>query len=37
MSSMQSAPATIPATNAGTFTDALAPAGPGTVTVEATS
>ena len=37
MSSMQSAPATIPATSAGTFTAALAPAGPGTVTVAATN
>ena len=34
---MQSAPATIPATNAGTFRYALAPADLGTVTVEATS
>ena len=37
MSSMQSAPATIPATSAGTFTAALAPVDPGTVTVEATN
>ena len=37
MSSMQSAPATIPATSAGTFSYALAPADPGTVTVAATS
>ncbi len=37
MSSMQSAPATIPATSAGTFTAALAPADPGTVTVAATN
>ena len=37
MSSMESAPAIMPATSAGTFTAAFAAAGPDSVTVSATS